>query len=117
LGEGSTFKFFLKVKRAISIEDAAKANAVQLEQVSLDAHAVGGETKKAVASLLSPDYSHKLNRSPHSDSSNPVVGSMTDSETLHVLIVEDNLINQKVCWILIYCVIARLPEQVLTLLY
>lgn len=45
--------------------------------------------------LKNPNYIHPLNRK-HSEQSNPVVGSATDPNTLHVLVVEDNLINQKV---------------------
>lgn len=45
--------------------------------------------------LKHPSYVHPLNRK-HSEASNPVVGSAHDSNTLHVLVVEDNLINQKV---------------------
>jgi hypothetical protein len=96
LGRGSTFKFYLKVKRAISVQDAADANAAKLEQVTLDAEAVGGEIAKAIKTLQSPNYAHKINRYDHSESSNPIVGSAAGVDVLHVLIVEDNLINQKV---------------------
>lgn len=95
LGEGSTFRFYLRAHRAISIEEAADANAEQLKQVALDAQAVGGEAHEAVKTVLSPNYSHSLNRH-NSAHSNPVVGSAISSDTLHVLIVEDNAINQKV---------------------
>lgn len=48
-----------------------------------------------VEQLRDPKYVNPLNRK-HSEADNPVVGSAESSDTLHVLVVEDNLINQKV---------------------
>ena len=99
-GHGSTFKFYLKVRRAIptpkAIEEAIEANAKKLEKVSLEAEHSDQETIKAVGDLMSPDYVHPVNKG-NEGFQNPVVGSPQNENTLHVLIVEDNLINQKVC--------------------
>jgi hypothetical protein len=100
-GKGSTFKFYLKARRAISAEEAADENAKQLEELVINTEAkqhtsqANSTAAKAVQTLTSPEYVNKLNRE-HSVQSNPIIGSPVDPNTLHVLIVEDNLINQKV---------------------
>jgi hypothetical protein len=100
-GKGSTFKFYLKARRAISIEEAADKNAAKLEKLVINAETnqhtseAYSTAAKAVRTLKSPEYINKLNRE-HSAYSNPIIGSPVDPNTLHVLIVEDNLINQKV---------------------
>ncbi|QDS76665.1 hypothetical protein FKW77_000128 [Venturia effusa] len=99
-GKGSKFSFYLKVRRAIStdksIEDAIEVSARKLERVvTIEAEQSDRETSKAVEDLTNPNYVHPVNKG-NEGFSNPVVGSPQDSNTLHVLIVEDNLINQKV---------------------
>jgi hypothetical protein len=101
-GIGSTFKFYLKARRAIStvtdeaIEEAIEVNAKKLEKVSLEAEHSDHKTGKAVETLLSPNYVHPVNKG-NEGFSNPVIGSPQSANTLHILIVEDNLINQKAC--------------------
>lgn len=70
-------------------------NAKKLENVSIEAEKSDCETGKAVGDLMSPNYVHPVNKG-NEGFSNPVVGSPRNANTLHVLIVEDNLINQKV---------------------
>lgn len=101
-GKGSTFKFFIKVRRAIptdkAIEEAIEENARKLEKVvTIEAEQSDHETSKAVEELKNPNYVHPVNKG-NEGFSNPVVGSPQDANTLHVLIVEDNLINQKVSY-------------------
>lgn len=59
-------------------------------------HYDGCEEHHDGKSLQSRDYINPQNRRSHSADSNPVVGSAQSPDTLHVLIVEDNLINQTV---------------------
>lgn len=63
--------------------------------VTIEAEQSDHETSKAVEELKNPNYVHPVNKG-NEGFSNPVVGSPQDTNTLHVLIVEDNLINQKV---------------------
>jgi hypothetical protein len=96
--QGSTFKFYLKARRANSLAQAADENAQRLEKLVFNAGTeveVHKNTSDAAKTLTSPDYINLHNRN-HSSRSNPIIGSAADSDTLHVLIVEDNLINQKV---------------------
>ncbi|GAB7350496.1 hypothetical protein MBLNU459_g1092t1 [Dothideomycetes sp. NU459] len=108
-GIGSTFKFFLPVKRAppeIKVPPSRRSRHLDnvSDQVTAAREAAArsqdhanskSDAIKDTKHLQNPDYIHPLNRK-HSESSNPVVGSAHDSNTLHVLVVEDNLINQKV---------------------
>jgi CheY-like chemotaxis protein len=97
-GQGSTFKFYLKARRAKSLEQTAHENAQKLEKLVVNAETsakVPNSTLNAVKTLTSPNYINVLNRR-HSSRSNPIIGSPVNPDTLHVLIVEDNLINQKV---------------------
>jgi hypothetical protein len=77
-----------------AIEEAIEVNAKQLEKVSLEAKHSDPKTSKTVGDLLSPNYVHPVNKG-NEGFQNPVVGSPQNENTLHVLIVEDNLINQK----------------------
>lgn len=115
LGQGSSFIFYVKCRRAASVKEAAETNAEKLERIKLDAQRRKDESpeSKAVATLLDSSYINPLNRN-NSDHQSPIVGSASDSDTLHVLVVEgmhglilkskltlttgisDNLINQQV---------------------
>ncbi|KAF2424210.1 hypothetical protein EJ08DRAFT_595273 [Tothia fuscella] len=77
-GVGSTFRFYLKARRAVPLSQNG-----------------GSQAMLAVQTLKDPTYTNSLNRT-HSARSNPIIGSPTDANALHILIVEDNLINQKV---------------------
>lgn len=79
----------------MTTEDVIEGNAKQLEMVTREAKKSDSETRMAVGDLMSPDYVHHVNKG-NTGHSNPVVGSPQDAKTLHILIVEDNLINQKV---------------------
>jgi hypothetical protein len=96
-GQGSTFRFYLKARRAISAEQVSEKNARRLEVLVAKAAVKrpNSDITQAVKTLKYPKYINVLNRE-HSSRSNPIMGSPADPETLHVLIVEDNLINQKV---------------------
>jgi hypothetical protein len=96
---GSTFRFYLKARRASSLEEAADSNAQILENMVLEAESVDPRASLAIKQLKDPNYTNVLNRE-HSSQSNPIVGSPSSPDTLHVLIVEDNLINQKVSTVL-----------------
>lgn len=81
---------------AKAIEEAIEENAKKLERVvSIEAEQSDQKTSKAVKELKDPNYVHPVNKG-NEGLSNPIVGSPHDANTLHVLIVEDNLINQKV---------------------
>ena len=74
-GEGSTFAFFIKARHALRSPGDNGATTL---------------TKKPLSpkpAILHPEYAAPLNRN-HSSSQNPVVGSVYDPDTLHVLIVE-----------------------------
>lgn len=100
LGKGSDFKFYVKARRATTppkreLPDRTNT-ATNSRKQSQSPH--GGQKTpedKDKLRVTHPSYIAPLNRS-HSASQNPVVGSPSDANTLHVLIVEDNLINQKV---------------------
>lgn len=70
-------------------------NADNLKKMVLEAGMDDSKASVAVKEIKDPKYINVLNRE-HSSHSNPVVGSASKIDTLHVLIVEDNLINQKV---------------------
>ncbi|THV79850.1 hypothetical protein D6D29_06570 [Aureobasidium pullulans] len=99
-GKGSDFKFYVKARRATTppkreLPDRTNT-ATNSRKQSQSPH--GGQKTpedKDKLRVTHPSYIAPLNRS-HSASQNPVVGSPSDANTLHVLIVEDNLINQKV---------------------
>jgi hypothetical protein len=95
-GQGSTFRFYLRCRRAIALNQVIDANADNLKKMVLEAETTGSQASLAVKTLKDPRYINVLNHS-HTSLSNPVIGSTSNSDTLHVLIVEDNLINQKVC--------------------
>lgn len=85
--------FYVKAKRALT------EKAPSIEDTAAKLKRLGVSDDKAEASgkrnQLKPTEVNPLNRN-HSASQNPVVGSATDPDTLHVLVVEDNLINQQV---------------------
>ncbi|KAI4720335.1 hypothetical protein E4T48_03437 [Aureobasidium sp. EXF-10727] len=99
-GKGSDFKFYVKARRAAtsskrvipSFEETAAEQSRQSDP-SHDGQKTPDETTGL--RVTHPSYVAPLNRS-HSASQNPIVGSPSDANTLHVLVVEDNLINQKV---------------------
>lgn len=101
-GKGSDFKFYIKARRSKDVhKDNGHIDAAtkDMKHMKLGASSDGHKTPNGDNSLsvTHPKYIAPLNRS-HSATSNPVVGSPSDANTLHVLIVEDNLINQKVKW-------------------
>lgn len=105
-GKGSDFKFYVKARRAattnrretVDHEETAAKRPRQTksphdgEETPSDGQKSHDE--KTELRVTHPNYIAPLNRS-HSASQNPIVGSPSDANTLHVLIVEDNLINQK----------------------
>lgn len=94
-GQGSTFKFYIKARRSTSVEDVAEKNAAKLHQIQQDAEKSDSKANQAVKDLKDKDYVNVLNRD-HSAHQNPVVGDAANADTLHLLVVEDNLLNQKV---------------------
>ncbi|KAG9843877.1 histidine kinase, partial [Aureobasidium melanogenum] len=106
-GKGSDFKFYVKARRAatssrretLGLEDTAAKRPRQGKSPQNDQGSPhdGQKSQEETTRLhvTHPNYVAPLNRS-HSASQNPIVGSPSDANTLHVLIVEDNLINQKV---------------------
>lgn len=99
-GKGSDFKFYVKARRAAT---SHRREALALEETAAKRPRQGKSPQSGQESqdetsglrVTHPNYIAPLNRS-HSASQNPIVGSPSDANTLHVLIVEDNLINQKV---------------------
>ncbi|KAG9590848.1 histidine kinase, partial [Aureobasidium melanogenum] len=106
-GKGSDFKFYVKARRAatssrretLGLEDtpAKRPRQGKSPQNGQESPHDGQKSPEETTRLhvTHPNYIAPLNRS-HSASQNPIVGSPSDANTLHVLIVEDNLINQKV---------------------
>jgi hypothetical protein len=99
-GKGSDFKFYVRARRAPTPKrretfDLAETVAKTSKQSKSQHDDQKGSDETTGLRVTHPNYIAPLNRS-HSASQNPVVGSPSDANTLHVLIVEDNLINQKV---------------------
>ncbi|KAH0287862.1 hypothetical protein M436DRAFT_45572 [Aureobasidium namibiae CBS 147.97] len=99
-GKGSDFKFYVRARRAktskrretFDLVDRPAKPSKQRKSFHEDQKPADEKTGLRVTH---PNYIAPLNRN-HSASQNPVVGSPADANTLHVLVVEDNLINQKV---------------------
>jgi hypothetical protein len=99
-GKGSDFKFYVRARRAATSTkreafDFAETVSKTSKQSKSQRDGQKPPDEKTGLRVTHPNYIAPLNRS-HSASQNPVVGSPSDANTLHVLIVEDNLINQKV---------------------
>lgn len=100
-GKGSDFKFYVRARRAASTKrretfDVAERPAKTSKQTKAQRDEPSKSPDENTGLRVThPNYIAPLNRS-HSASQNPVVGSPADANTLHVLVVEDNLINQKV---------------------
>ncbi|KAI4763366.1 hypothetical protein E4T52_08018 [Aureobasidium sp. EXF-3400] len=104
-GKGSDFKFYVRARRAVTPKRQETFDLAERPKTSKPSKPKddgqkspdGREPPHESTGLrvTHPNYIAPLNRS-HSASQNPVVGSPADANTLHVLIVEDNLINQKV---------------------
>lgn len=101
-GKGSDFKFYVRARRAATTKRRETFEVAERPaKTSKQTKAQRDEPQKSPDEstglrVTHPNYIAPLNRS-HSASQNPVVGSPADANTLHVLVVEDNLINQKVC--------------------
>ncbi|KAK4987341.1 hypothetical protein LTR50_004676 [Elasticomyces elasticus] len=89
-GKGSTFAFYVKARRSAAPAEAATAvvgrNATDAKSTKDKAAATMAKTAKAGDKLVVP--------SPSTRSPSPK--SKSESERLKVLIVEDNLVNQRV---------------------
>lgn len=106
-GKGSDFKFYVRARRAATssrrqtfdFEETAakrpKQNKSPHDGQNTPQDGQKSQDEPTGLHVTHPNYIAPLNRS-HSASQNPIVGSPSDANTLHVLIVEDNLINQKV---------------------
>jgi hypothetical protein len=98
-GKGSTFSFYLQARRAVltdkPIENVMEAHTDKLQKVSLEAEPSGLEIGTAVENMKPPNHMH-LPTKRDENFANPVVGCLKNANTLHVLIVEDNVINQRV---------------------
>jgi hypothetical protein len=99
-GKGSDFKFYVRARRAATSKGRESFDFAETVSKTSKQSKSQHEDKKSPEQetglrVTHPNYIAPLNRS-HSASQNPVVGSPSDANTLHVLIVEDNLINQKV---------------------
>ena len=103
-GKGSDFKFYVRARRATTTKRREIFDLVDRPAIKTKRSKSGHDDQKSPEKssdektglrVTHPNYIAPLNRS-HSASQNPVVGSPADANTLHVLIVEDNLINQKV---------------------
>ncbi|KAI5207503.1 hypothetical protein E4T39_01956 [Aureobasidium subglaciale] len=101
-GKGSDFKFYVKARRSTTHHTREKFEFRELPAARTPRQSKSQSPHKGQKSpdektelrVTHPNYIAPLNRS-HSASQNPVVGSPADANTLHVLVVEDNLINQK----------------------
>ncbi|KAI5250306.1 hypothetical protein E4T47_01292 [Aureobasidium subglaciale] len=101
-GKGSDFKFYVKARRSTTPHTREKFGFAELPAARTPRQSKSQSPHKGQKSpdqktelrVTHPNYIAPLNRS-HSASQNPVVGSPADANTLHVLVVEDNLINQK----------------------
>ncbi|KAF4631913.1 hypothetical protein G7Y89_g6216 [Cudoniella acicularis] len=87
-GEGSTFAFYIKARRtepqeSVAIDAKANADLQSSTRVATDVSVTGGVAAQYVTGTLSP-----VLRS--------TVSADTDPKHWHVLIVEDNLVNQRV---------------------
>jgi len=96
-GKGSTFRFYVPARR-VAQKTPVDTNSPEIQESGAVETTENGcsEEHHVGKSLKSPDYVNPMNRQSHSADSNPVVGSAQSPDTLHVLIVEDNLINQTV---------------------
>jgi len=93
-GKGSNFKFFIKARRAESptasnpIDKATEqARIATLDPPKREKTLCKDNTLQDNLHVQDRNYIAPMNRS-HSASQNPVVGSATDPDTLHVLVVE-----------------------------
>lgn len=91
-GKGSDFKFYVKARRATTPHKSSESSGKSAnlpKRTRLASPNVDGEAQKDKDRLrvTHPNYVAPLNRK-HSATSNPVVGSPSDPDTLHVLIVE-----------------------------
>jgi len=106
-GQGSKFKFYIKARRALSRDQVTKTDGTRLQNNRLELQRGDArpsqaddntDAYQAARTLTNPNYINKLNRK-HSASQNPVVGSATDPNTLHVLIVEVGYHSSMLAWI------------------
>ena len=106
-GKGSKFKFYIKARRAPSRDQGTETNGTRLQKIRFESQNSTArpsqaddnkDAHQAARTLTNPNYINKLNRK-HSASQNPVVGSATDPNTLHVLIVEVRYHCSRFAWI------------------
>lgn len=98
-GRGSDFRFYVKARRAkppSKAPDAEEGATKQLEKTTLatPTDKKDGKDERDKLHVTHPNYIAPLNRS-HSASQNPVVGSSSDPDTLHVLVVEVVLVSMR----------------------
>jgi len=93
-GKGSNFRFFIKARRAKSptVSNLIDKATEQFRRAALDPpkreeKPQEQNTNQDSLHVQDRNYVAPMNRS-HSASQNPVVGSATDPDTLHVLVVE-----------------------------
>jgi PAS domain S-box-containing protein len=96
-GKGSDFKFYVKARRAAAASTKQDAHdpmkmaskGAPKSRSSSPYNATKPSEDSGKLRVTHPDYIAPLNRQ-HSASQNPVVGSPSDANTLHVLVVEVN---------------------------
>jgi hypothetical protein len=102
-GAGSTFGFFIQCKRTISSSRPIMHRTITSQSTDqaeknrdLAASVSGMEIKQPTAReiLTEPGSTVKLNDSPPAAA--PLVSTPAEPEVLHILVVEDNIVNQKV---------------------
>lgn len=104
-GKGSDFKFYIKARRSTpsrQVHSAVRKTAYPFRQSQTKPSGDDpkGQDNMDRLNVTHPEYVAPLNRQ-HSASQNPVVGSATDADTLHVLVVEVSahfIDNESLLW-------------------
>jgi len=87
-GKGSNFKFYIRARRAVPSKETKAVQTENNTQVKPKPTSNGDHKQdKDKLHVQDRNYIAPMNRT-HSASQNPVVGSPSDPNTLHVLIVE-----------------------------
>jgi len=88
-GKGSSFKFYIRARRALPSKQtkAVKTEGKKQEPTKKDASNGHRKEDKENMHVQNRNYVAPMNRVP-SASQNPVVGTPSDPDALHVLIVE-----------------------------
>lgn len=84
-GRGSDFGFFIKARRVISPKKGVGLGKIETKDLEMKHNLRSRNSVDEM--ILDSSYTAPVNRN-HPPSQNPIIGSVHDPSTLHVLIVE-----------------------------